>query len=322
MAVDRLLPVSTTPGAVDGDAYMDAVQEEVGSLWDKAVITLSAVAGTNTITATCAPAFTAGLVNGMMFILKPAATNTSTVTLNVNGGGAIAVVDAEGTALTAGALRINANYLLKYDATFVKYSIVGYVPAATIAVGSKLLRTQAAAASASLDFVHGASGVVLDNTYDTYELVCSSLLPATDDVELWLRVGTGGGPTYQTTNYKYAYQRIDSGGSTNNQANSGQSRIIVGQDLSATAGISFSATEGGIDATIRFSNPESGTFKNFWFNGVYTSQVDDAAGNGRCYTFAGGGMWASTTAVTAIRLMFESGNITSGRATLYGITKA
>jgi hypothetical protein len=29
MAVDRLTPVSTTVGAVGGDAYMDAVAEEI-----------------------------------------------------------------------------------------------------------------------------------------------------------------------------------------------------------------------------------------------------------------------------------------------------
>src|SRR5262245_25289286 len=115
MALDRLLPVSTTPGAITGNSYVDAVQEEVTGLWDRSTITLTAVSGTNTITATATPALTGALGGSMNFILKPAATNTGAVTLNINASGAVDVVDAEGTALAAGALRINANYFLHYD---------------------------------------------------------------------------------------------------------------------------------------------------------------------------------------------------------------
>src|SRR5262245_57435 len=127
MALDRLVPVSTTPGAVDGDAYMDAVQEEFTGLWDRSRIKLSAVSGTNTITATVTPALTAGLVDGMSFVLVPAATNTGAVTLN-----GTAVKDAEGTALVAGALRSGATYDLIYRSALTSYVIVGYTPAANI----------------------------------------------------------------------------------------------------------------------------------------------------------------------------------------------
>jgi hypothetical protein len=318
MALDRLLPVSTTPGAVTGDSYMDAVQEEVTGLWDRSIITLTAVAGTNTITATATPALTAGLVNGMMFILKPAATNTSTVTLNVNAGGAVAVVDAEGTALAAGALRINANYLIKYDSTFVKYSIVGYVPAAAIVVGSKLIKTLSGGGS-SYDFVNGVSSVVLDDTYDTYELSLSNLIPATDDSELWLRVGTGGGPTYQTTLYDYSfrYERVTSPGTIGLTS---QAKIVLAGETAATGAVSSSTSEAGASVTIRFDNPESAAIpKLFCYQGAWQASVNTP---GTLYTCTGAGVWQSVTAITAIRIMFESGNITSGRASLYGITKA
>src|SRR5262245_18509549 len=206
---------------------MDAVSEEVTGLWDRSVITLTSVAGTNTITATATPALTASLTNDMLFILKPAATNTSTVTLNVNGGGAVAVVDAEGTALTAGALRINANYLIKYDSGFAKYSIVGYVPAAAITSAARFIASGLASSAAAIDFFNGAapsnggSGTVtasgttiLDDTFDFYEFVWSNLNPSADDSELWLRIGTGAGPTYQTTSYGYYLTAASSSAAT------------------------------------------------------------------------------------------------------------
>ena len=328
MAVDRLTP---TAGPKTGTAYASEVNEEVSALWDRAVCTLAVTSGAgapNVLTATCTPSFTSGLVNGMMFILKPAATNTSTVTLNVNGGGAIAVVDAEGTALTAGALRINANYLLKYDSTFVKYSIVGYVPAANVSVGMKLLATCAANTTpAAFDFFNGAtptnggsgsvtaSGtVVLDDTYDAYQLVISNLRPTTDDVELWLRVGTGGTPTYQATLYEWTFSGVSN--AANDRSGTVDSKINVGCDTAGTGAVGNAAAE-SISATIMFDNPESSTqYKFFSFQGSYYAAV------GRLYGYFGGGMWVSTTAITAVRIMFESGTIASGRASLYGITKA
>jgi len=316
MALDRLLPISTTPGAVDGDAYMDAVQEEVTGLWDRSVITLTSVSGTNTISATATPALTGALGGSMNFILKAAATNSGAVTLNVNGGGAVAVVDAEGTALTAGALRINGNYFLHYDSGISKYVVVNYTPAAAVTVGSKLLRTQAASSSSSLDFVHGASGVVLDDTYDHYELVLSSLVPATDDVELWLRVGTGGGPTYQTTLYSFFYTFATSAGA-GAQGGTTAAKIILGSDPAGTGAVGNASGE-SVNAIIDFANPESASLhKLFSFHGVYKG-----ANASPMYKFEGAGSWDSATAITALRVMFESGNIASGRASLYGITKA
>ena len=331
MAVDRLTP---TVGPKTGTAYGAEVNEEVSALWDRAVCTLTAVAGTNTITATCSPAFTSGLVNGMMFILKPAATNTSTVTLNINGGGAIAVRDAEDGALTAGALRINANYLLKYDSTFVHFVIVGYIPAATTTPMAKLLATCAAnSVPSNFDFFNGAtpgvgtggtgsvtaSGtVVLDNTYDTYQLVISNLQPTTDDVELWLRVGTGGTPTYQTTLYDYSF-RYERSASPGAVGVTSQAKIVLAGETAATGAVSSSTSEAGASVTVMFDNPESAFPTLFCYQGAWQAQVNTP---GTLYTVTGAGCWQSTTAITAVRIMFESGTITAGRASLYGITKA
>jgi hypothetical protein len=306
MALDRLTP---TTGPKTGTAYATEIQEEVTGLWDRAVCTLTGVAGTNTITATLTPALTGSLQNGMPFILKPAATNTSTVTLNLNGGGAVDVRDAEDTALVAGALRINASYLLRYDSTFAHFVIVGYVPAATLSPMAVLLVS--AGAGASIDFTTNIS-----SSYFAYQIVLNNLRPATDDVELWLRISTDGGANYQVTNYDYVHTnvRADTGASSVISATAGAKIILAGN---SAAGLAVgSAAEEGVSGIITFHDPASSTiYKPFNFQGGYIS----AQATPTLWTFNGSGMWKTVTAINAIRIMFESGNITSGTAQLYGM---
>src|SRR5262245_9197901 len=153
MALDRQLPTSTTSGAVTGNAYMDAVDEEVTGLWDRSTITLTSVSGIDTIQATATPALVGSLGGHMNFILKAVATNTGAVTLNINNMGAVAIVDAEGTALTAGALRTNANYFLHYDSGIAKFVIVNYTPAASSSPGMRLICSASVSVAVnSIDF--------------------------------------------------------------------------------------------------------------------------------------------------------------------------
>lgn len=312
MALDRLTP---TAGPKTGSAYATEVQEEVTGLWDRSTITLTAVAGTDTITATATPALTGSLGGSMNFILKPAATNTGAVTLNINGSGAVGVVDAEGTALTAGALRINANYFLHYDSGISKYVIVNYVPAAAVPVGSKFIKTQVASSSGSIDFVNGVSSVVFDSTYEAYEFVLSNIKPATNDVILYLRVGTGGGPTYQATNYTFSgtiatASAIGTFGATG----------LTGLPFVATGGggTSLGTTAGqNLNACARIGNPAATDFQVFLCQSVYNA----ATGSGPISIF-GGGNWTTAAAITAVRFVMSSGNIASGRFSLYGLTKS
>jgi len=311
MALDRLTDGSGTPGPLTGNTYLDQVAEEILGLWNRSVITLSAVSGTNTITATVTPALLSGLVSGMMFILIPAATNTTAVTLN-----GAAVLDADGNALTAGALRINNHYLLWTNGT--NYYVVGYTPAAQVAVGTKLIsKVLLTTARSSIDFVHGAvptdgtGTVVLDGTYDAYTLKINSCAPATDDVEAWLRVGTGAGPTYQTTGYT-AYCRMSAGASGADVASVSFNQIPMTRqsgtvDVGNASGETFSAT-------INFNGPAVNKFFECHGQSNYRC-ANSSLGGGH---FIGG--YNTQSAITALRFQFETGNISTGSAQLYGHT--
>ncbi|MCX5569594.1 hypothetical protein [Kaistia nematophila] len=118
---DWILPNSSTPGVVTGDAYMDAVQAKVARLSQGMNIQLSGVGGTaNAITATLDPAPISGLANGMLFVLPVSVSNTGAVTLAINGGAAANVVDLLGSALTAGRFPAGSRQLLTYsDGAFI-----------------------------------------------------------------------------------------------------------------------------------------------------------------------------------------------------------
>lgn len=100
-------------GAGNGVARTDFAT--YGQLQDSSGTLLSAVAGTNTVTATLTNL--AAYVAGQVFTLVPAVTNTGAVTLNINALGAIAITKGGATALSGGELVVGAAYQLVYDGT-------------------------------------------------------------------------------------------------------------------------------------------------------------------------------------------------------------
>jgi len=78
--------------------------------------TLITVAGTDTITGTVTPTLTA-YTTGQIFSFVAAATNTTSVTLNIDGVGAKAVTRAGTTALAAGDILTGQVAIVEYDGT-------------------------------------------------------------------------------------------------------------------------------------------------------------------------------------------------------------
>lgn len=106
---------STPP--VSGTDYLDQVAERFDTLFDASALPLISIAGTgDAVTAVLDPplAVAGTFVDGMKFTLTWAAANSAGVTLAINGGSALAVVDASGAALAAGALASGLRSLIEY----------------------------------------------------------------------------------------------------------------------------------------------------------------------------------------------------------------
>jgi hypothetical protein len=97
-----------------GNASGDSLT--LGQAQNEAYQWLSSVSGTDTITASTAPATTA-YAAGQTYKFAAANTNTGAVTINLNGLGAKAITKNGTTALVAGDILQNAVYQLVYDGT-------------------------------------------------------------------------------------------------------------------------------------------------------------------------------------------------------------
>lgn len=232
---------------------------------------------------------------------------------------------ADWTNLAKGA----ANYILKSDGTdpswgfevldednmasdsdvklATQQSIKAYTDANAGAM--KLLATVTASASATVDFDN-----FLDSTYEVYMLTYSSVLAASDAVDLYTRFGTGATPTYQATNYRYSKTGGRDGSVVQRDTSTGTTTAIIMNDTGVNSLGNVSGEEVSGAMFIHGAASAVDTYCHF-----HHSRED---ATGRIQNETGVGKWVDTTAVTSIRMLMSSGNIASGEFKLYGIKKS
>jgi len=251
---------------------------------------LTSVSGTDTITASGAVGAYAA---GQRFHFISAGANTGAVTLNINSIGAKAVTKHGTTALLAGDIQSGQVVTVTYDGTRFQ---VDHIQPASTGAACALLETETASTSATLDFA-------LDLTnYARHVIYIDNLKPVTDGAEFWGRVSSDG-VTYATTAYRWGRESLTDagtsavGGSTNDakfQFGTGYGNVD-GEQASGTIEIT---SIGGMGVRIiwRISGENSA--------GVY-------------YMTHGWGAYVAAVS-TYFRLMFSTGNISSGTARMYG----
>ena len=172
-----------------------------------------------------------------------------------------------------------------------------------------------ASGSATLSFVGGASGVVLDNTYKEYLFTFKDIHPSVDNRRLTFNMSIDGGTNYniaKTSTYFYAYNFENDGGAALEYNASG--------DLAQGTGFQEITTEIGSDndqcsaGTLHLFNPSSTTFVKH-----FIAITNDAQSENRDYTNYTGGYGNTTSAVNAIQFKMNGGNIDAGDICLYGI---
>ena len=161
-----------------------------------------------------------------------------------------------------------------------------------------LISTVTASNSATVDFTGLSSG--------SYVIYYTDVIPTTTSTTLNFRYGTGGTPTYQTSNYVYSISFNLNTGATITTSNSTSAGSFVLHGVTTGTGE-------GVSGVLTMLNP-SGT--SIYHPMTFTANDFNGGNN---YYFAGGGCWKSTTAVTAGRFYFSSGNISSGTFKIYKI---
>jgi len=180
--------------------------------------------------------------------------------------------------------------------------------AASGAGGSGLvgpLEQHTASNSATLDFTSWYS-----STYDEYVIELVNVLPATNSQDLWFRVSTDGGSTYLTTNtYFYGISYVPNTGASGVTQGSSVAQIILFTAIGNTS------ANGGLNGTMKLFNPGSASIRKSMTYHVAANQAT------AFYMGIGSAVQSGTAAINAFRLLYASGNITSGVVRVYGVVK-
>ena len=203
----------------------------------------------------------------------------------------------------------------------IKYNdnSISEITATGLASGSMvLIKEQTASASASISFVDGTDGVVLDNTYNTYLFKFINIHPATSNTIFQFNLSTDGGSSYNvtktTTFFRARHREDDSAAAL---------AYSTAEDLAQSTGFQTILFDSGNDnddsnsGELFLFNPSSTTFVKNFIGRVSNTNITAQAGDNY---FAG---YANTTsALDAIQFKFASGNIDDGIIKLYGIRES
>jgi len=188
----------------------------------------------------------------------------------------------------------------------------------SVSLGSMVhIKTLTASASATLSFVDGTDGVVLDSTYPIYKILVINSHPSTLDAKINLRGSIDGGSSYgvskTTTVFSASHNENDSDANLTYQGGAADLANSTSGQRIATYGVGNNSDD-NVCGEILLFNPSSTTFVKHFLSQSMQSHKDTGADN----TFVGG-YFNTTSAVNAIRFEMSSGNIDTGKIKLYGI---
>lgn len=200
-----------------------------------------------------------------------------------------------------------ADYVVTYDASAAgpKKVLLNNLASGWQLIGA----IQNAAASTEIEFTANAYPTAFDETYDQIMIDITALKVSVSAAELWIRVGTGAGPTWQAgaSAYFFGMQGIGSGGGYS-------SGSIAFAQILATAAVGIGEnTHERLDGHILFKRPNLVTVMPIE---IHTNYLDV---NGHPKATWGNAFYATAAAITGIRFLPSSGNFASGTFKIYGL---
>ena len=176
-----------------------------------------------------------------------------------------------------------------------------------------------ASSSATLSFVDGSDGVVLDDTYKEYLFTFNNIHPQNDDTHLYFNMSIDGGSNYnvtKTTTAFYSYHAEDNTATTltyNSSEDLTQSTAFQNLTVASQIGIDNDESASG---QMYLFNPSSTTFVKHFMSETNYASNDDPPFSMNCYI---AGYGNTTSAIDAVRFQLDTNNIQSGTIKLYGI---
>ena len=182
-------------------------------------------------------------------------------------------------------------------------------------LGSKVhIKTLTASSSATLSFLNGTDGVVLDSTYPIYKFEFINIHPATNDTSFTFQVDTGTNTSYNQTITSTFFNAQHSEGDANYlmyRTTGDQAQGSSFQRLTEGTG---SDNDQSCCGTLTIHTPADTTFVKHFISQTHNAHHGNYAMNNFIAGYVN-----TTTALTRVRFKFESGAIASGVIKLYGI---
>jgi len=188
--------------------------------------------------------------------------------------------------------------------------------AAGLGASMTLIKKLTASSSATLSFVHGSSGVVLDSTYKEYVFICKNMEPSNTggpDFTFNMSIDTGSNYNVAKTTTQFNARHSEDDGTA-------ALGYIANNDLANGTGFQIIADGVGgagdecADGIIHLYNPSSTTFVKHFTANFVNYRVNDNA-----YNVFTSGYANTTSAVDAVQFKFGANNIDAGTICLYGI---
>ena len=183
-----------------------------------------------------------------------------------------------------------------------------------------LIATLTANNSSTLAFVNGSGGVDL-TAYDEFVFKFLSIHPVNDNTSFGMDIDTGANGSYDAskhTTFERTYKEANGSGKG--------FEPTVGFDLTNSLNrqvvYNYGANEDldTFGGEMHIFNPSSTTYaKNFYSLCTGTDSQNGGANGGYNHTHYMSGYANTTTAISAIRFYFSSGNIQTGLIKLYGL---
>lgn len=182
-----------------------------------------------------------------------------------------------------------------------------------------LIKSITASSSASIEFINGTSGVVLDGTYSSYVFSFIDIHPQNDVVNFQFQTSTNGGSSYgvtiTSTSFRAEHYETGVAPSLVYTTDNDQAQTTNFQNISYKIGNDNDQTGAG---TLILYNPSSTTFVKHFIavsNSYFAAGGPPDASNNSFNA----GYFNTTSAINAIQFKFDSGNIDDGIIKLYGV---
>ena len=187
---------------------------------------------------------------------------------------------------------------------------------ASLSTGSMtLIKEQTASSSASISFVDGSGGVVLDSTYPIYLFKFINIHPENNSKEFRFNGSTDSGSNYNVTKTSTAFEvsHYENDSLTNFRYRTDQDQAQSTDFHPLIADIGNLADECAVGHMYLF-NPSSTTFVKH-----FIIEFQNYVANDQSQQNFSAGYFNTTSSIDAIRFQMNSGNIDAGTIKLYGL---